>query len=98
MKNNNKFLSHTRLAQALAILLFMTILFVSAEAEDIKLKPGHPQEYTVVKGDTLWDIAGKFLSKPWYWPEIWQINKQIENPHWIYPGDVLRLVYIDGKP
>lgn len=93
MKNNNRLLS-----QVLAILLLTTILFVSAEAQTVKLKPGHPQEYIVQKGDTLWDIAGTFLDQPWYWPEIWNINKQIENPHWIYPGDVLTLVYIDGKP
>ena len=93
MKNNNNFIS-----QIIAILLLSTVLFVSVQAQTIELKPGHPQEYTVQKGDTLWDISGKFLSKPWYWPEIWQINQHIENPHWIYPGDVLRLVYIDGKP
>lgn len=63
----------------------------SALAES--LVPGHPDEYVVVKGDTLWDISGKFLSKPWFWPEIWHINQQIENPHLIYPGDVLNLVY-----
>ncbi len=93
MNNNNRFLS-----QALAVILLTTLFFVSAQAETIKLKPGHPQEYTVVKGDTLWDISGTFLAEPWYWPEIWQVNPQIENPHLIYPGDVLRLVYIDGKP
>ncbi len=93
MKNNNSFLS-----KLLSTLLLTTIFFVSAQAETIKLKPGHPQEYTVVKGDTLWDISGTFLAEPWYWPEIWHVNPQIENPHLIYPGDVLRLVYIDGKP
>ena len=51
-----------------------------------------------MKGDTLWDISARFLNNPWYWPEIWHVNPQVANPHLIYPGDELALVYIDGKP
>lgn len=65
--------------------------------EPVPLAEGHPSEYVVQVGDTLWDIAGTFLRDPWFWPEIWYVNPDIENPHLIYPGDVLGLVYIDGQ-
>lgn len=66
--------------------------------EPVPLADGHPNEYVVQVGDTLWDIAGTFLRDPWFWPEIWYVNPDIENPHLIYPGDVLGLVTIDGQP
>ena len=63
------------------------------------LNPRHPDTYVVQRGDTLWDIASMFLRDPWYWPEIWQINPQVENPHLIFPGDILSLAYLgDGRP
>lgn len=67
-------------------------------ANQIHIKPDYPQDYVVKRGDTLWDIASKFLKDPWYWPEIWYRNPQIENPHLIYPGDVISLIYVDGRP
>jgi hypothetical protein len=63
----------------------------------VPLAEGHPDEYVVKPGDTLWDIASAFLNDPWYWPEIWYVNPEVENPHLIYPGDVLALVTIDGQ-
>jgi hypothetical protein len=67
-------------------------------AEDVTIRENSPTQYTVVEGDTLWDIAGMFLEEPWLWPEVWQINPQIENPDLIYPGDVIELAYVDGNP
>ncbi|MFO7594082.1 MAG: LysM peptidoglycan-binding domain-containing protein [Pseudomonadota bacterium] len=64
----------------------------------VQLRSDHPETYTVVKGDTLWDIASAFLKDPWMWPELWQSNPQIENPHLIYPGDILTIYFKDGKP
>ena len=74
------------------------LLTVTAGAIGADLRDGHPTTYVVKKGDTLWDIAGRFLDKPWLWPEIWQANPQVENPHLIFPGQVLSLVYADGEP
>jgi hypothetical protein len=67
-------------------------------ADTVKLSPDHPDEYVVQKGDTLWDISARFLQEPWYWPTIWQGNPQITDPHLIYPGDIVSLSIIDGKP
>lgn len=81
--------------------LFTICLFlfgVDTLSAEVVVVPTGPQHYTVVKGDTLWDIAGKFLEKPWQWPEVWQANPGIENPHLIYPGDQLTLIQTSNGP
>lgn len=70
-----------------------------AHAEEVEIKPDSPERYTVKEGDTLWGIASQYLEDPWRWPEIWQQNPGIENPHLIYPGDLLVLTRTpDGEP
>ncbi|MES9919433.1 MAG: LysM domain-containing protein [Candidatus Thiodiazotropha sp.] len=76
----------------------LLLSFSALAAEHVALNPSHPERYTVVKGDTLWDISSMFLRDPWLWPEVWYVNPQIENPHRIYPGDEIVLTYRDGRP
>jgi len=64
----------------------------------LQTAPNAPDEYTIQKGDTLWDLSQKFLNNPWYWPKIWSLNPGIENPHWIYPGNKLHIVPGEGGP
>ena len=89
------------IAAAICAGLGMTVNITHAASPNVSppsVKAGAPHVYVVKKGDTLWDISGKFLSKPWRWPEIWASNKHVKNPHWIYPGDRLLLCSLNGKP
>jgi len=81
--------------------LFIAVFVLATTAvmaDTVTVKPDHPESHTVVKGDTLWDITGRFLNEPWLWPQVWEANPQIANPHLIYPGDVVSLQYKDGRP
>ncbi|MDD5319536.1 MAG: LysM domain-containing protein [Methylococcales bacterium] len=82
------------------LLGFMVSFFISLNswAGEIQINPARPDQYTVVKGDTLWDISGKFLNHPSQWPELWSKNYQIKNPNLIYPGDTVYFSIVDGKP
>lgn len=85
------------------LLGFFVYFFFSAclwakPTDELSVNPSHPSQYTVVEGDTLWDISAKFLSHPTEWPKLWSYNAQIKNPHLIYPGNTLYFSVVDGKP
>ncbi|MEW6989566.1 LysM peptidoglycan-binding domain-containing protein [Colwelliaceae bacterium 6441] len=79
--------------------IFCLVLPLSVVADELQLAKNAPKSYVVKKGDTLWDISATFLQQPWLWPKLWRINPEIENPHLIYPGEELNLVFDDqGQP
>lgn len=87
------------MGQLATALLVGLMIWGGASAQQVpELNPDVPLEYTVKKGDTLWDIAEYFLRDPWLWPELWNANPQVANPHLIFPGEVLYLVWVDGRP
>ncbi len=81
-----------------AALLALGLLAAGAVPADVRLNEDVPETYVVRRGDTLWGISGMYLREPWRWPELWQVNPQIDNPHLIYPGDRLRLQWVNGEP
>ena len=76
----------------------LLVLVPALSFAQVALKDDAPDVYYVKNGDNLWNIASQFLDSPWQWPELWHVNQEIENPHLIYPGDVIRIVYVDGQP
>lgn len=92
------------LAVASSVSIAMPTNALAAAPRNCEFLPNAPDQHKVVRGDTLWDISGKFLQHPWCWPQVWGMNREeIRNPHWIYPGQI---VYLDraagrlrlGKP
>lgn len=80
------------------LLIAVLVLLFSSPVMAVQLREGHPNEVIVTKGDTLWDISGRFLQHPWEWPRLWKNNPSIKNPHLIYPGDRLTLTWVNGQP
>ncbi len=85
-------------AHAALPLLFSFNALANEGFKPLTVKDDAPQTYVVEKGDTLWDISAMYLDSPWLWPRLWQVNPDIDNPHLIYPGDKLSLVWINGQP
>jgi hypothetical protein len=80
-------------ARTAVVALFASVLAGPAQGATCAFRPNAPDQHLVVKGDTLWGIAGTFLDQPWCWPQVWGMNREaIHNPHWIYPGQI---VYFD---
>jgi len=83
------------------IILTLSLFVCSfiSQADQLKINDDAPKTYVVVKGDTLWDISTIFLEQPWLWPKLWRLNPEINNPHLIYPGDIITLVFNEkGEP
>lgn len=96
LKQGFSFIDGRALRRAGASLGLSLLLAMPALALDVR--EGAPDTYVVEKGDTLWRIAGMYLEQPWRWPELWDVNPQIDNPHLIFPGDRLSLTWVNGEP
>jgi nucleoid-associated protein YgaU len=85
------------MSKTVRYLITAFFLVLSTISHGLALKEGAPERYTVQKGDTLWAISERFTDDAWQWPNIWYQNDQVENPHLIFPGDILGLMMIGGE-
>ena len=91
---NGKFKIMTCLCILAALIVFPVHLFAQESKDTVEHEAGF--YYTVQKGDTLWDLSTRFSDSPWLWPELWSENRQIFNPHLIYPGERIRIYHGKG--
>ena len=91
---NKKFRIIIYLLILAAMIFFPFHLFAQESMEIVEHETGF--YYTVQKGDTLWDLSERFSDSAWLWPELWKENSEISNPHWIYPGERIRLFHRKG--
>ena len=83
----------------ITLILSLLVCSLVVLAEQLKINNDAPKTYVVKRGDTLWDISALFLEQPWLWPKLWRLNPEINNPHLIYPGDIITLMYDEsGNP
>lgn len=80
------------------ILIIILSLITSITSNALSLRNNPPSEYVVKPGDTLWEIASRYLDNPWEWKDLWHANPKIKNPNRLYPGAVIHLRYIKNKP
>lgn len=88
-----------RMLKKTILILTFCVCSINSLAGELKINDNAPKTHVVVKGDTLWDISALFLEQPWLWPKLWRLNPEINNPHLIYPGDIIKLVFDEkGEP
>jgi nucleoid-associated protein YgaU len=85
------------MSKTVRYLITAFFLVLSTISHSLTLKTDAPERYTVKKGDTLWGIAERYTDDAWQWPNIWYQNDQIQNPHLIFPGDIIGLMMIGGE-